>query len=135
MTKKLKGRLLIIAGTIFTGIGIIGILVPVLPTTPFLLLAAACYVRSSRRLYNWLLNNRLFGTYLKNYLEGKGMPLRIKLMTILLLWTAIMCSILFAVQELIIRLILLIVAVGVTIHITLLETIKEEKYQEESRNE
>ena len=60
--------LLIIAGTFFVGIGIVGIFVPVLPTTPFLLLAAACYERSSQRFYSWLLNNKWFGNYIRNYL-------------------------------------------------------------------
>ena len=62
---------LIIIGTISTGIGIVGIFLPILPTTPFFLLAAACYVRSSKRFYHWLLNNKFFGIYVKNYVEGK----------------------------------------------------------------
>jgi uncharacterized membrane protein YbaN (DUF454 family) len=66
--------LLVIAGTLFVGLGIIGIFIPVLPTTPFLLLAAACYARSSRKFHEWLLNNRWFGDYIRNYLQGKGFP-------------------------------------------------------------
>jgi len=85
MPEKLKRKLLIIAGTISTAIGIIGIFVPILPTTPFLLLAAACYLRSSPRFYHWLVNNRFFGIYIRNYLQGRGMPLKIKIFTILLL--------------------------------------------------
>ncbi len=122
MPEKLKKGLLIFAGTAFTTIGIIGIFVPILPTTPFLLLAAACYLRSSRRLYNWLLNNRFFGAYVCNYLDGRGMPRKIKIATILLLWITIACSIIFAVQALVIRVILLVVAVGVTVHIMLIKT-------------
>jgi len=76
MPEKLKRKLLIIAGTISTAIGIIGIFVPILPTTPFLLLAAACYLRSSPRFYHWLVNNRFFGIYVRNYLQGRGMPLK-----------------------------------------------------------
>ena len=63
--------------------------VPVLPTTPFLLLAAICYARSSERFYHWLLNNRWFGEYLKNYREGRGIPLREKTLTVLALWLTI----------------------------------------------
>jgi uncharacterized membrane protein YbaN (DUF454 family) len=70
--------LLIITGTLFVGLGIVGIFIPVLPTTPFLLLAAACYARSSRKFHEWLLNNRWFGDYIRNYLQGKGFPKKVK---------------------------------------------------------
>ena len=69
---KLKRRLFVIAGTIALGIGVVGIIIPVLPTTPFLLLAAICYMRGSQWLYNALLCNRFVGTYVRNYLEGRG---------------------------------------------------------------
>jgi uncharacterized protein len=64
---KIKKTLLIIAGTFFIGIGIAGILIPILPTTPFPLISAALYARSSSRFYNWLINNKIFGIYIKNY--------------------------------------------------------------------
>ena len=129
MPEKLKKGLLIFAGTAFTVTGIIGIFVPILPTTPFLLLAAACYLRSSRRLYNWLLGNRFFGAYVRNYLHGRGMPRKVKIATIFLLWITIGCSIIFAVQALIIRVILLIVAIGVTVHILLIKTTPKDQGQ------
>lgn len=127
MPGKLKRRLLIVAGTVSTAIGIIGIFVPILPTTPFLLLAAACYLRSSQRFYNWLLNNRFFGAYIRNYLQGRGMPLKIKIFTILLLWTTITCSVVFAVQALVLRVILLVIAAGVTVHIAMIKTTREKE--------
>ena len=117
MSSKLSRRLLIVAGTIFTATGIVGIFIPILPTTPFLLLAAACYIRSSERFYRWLLTNRLFGTYIRNYIEGRGMPLWIKIATILLLWTTIGLSVSFATQNLALRIVLILIAVGVTVHI------------------
>jgi len=120
MQSTAKRRLLFAAGTLCTGLGIIGIFVPILPTTPFLLLAAACYMRSSERFYRWLTNNRVFGAYVTNYIEGRGMPLRIKILTIVLLWLAIGLSATFAVQSLAIRIILICVAVGVTVHIVLI---------------
>ena len=129
MPEKLKKGLLIFAGTVFTATGIIGIFVPILPTTPFLLLAAACYLRSSRRLYNWLLGNRFFGAYVRNYLHGRGMPRKVKIATIFLLWITIACSIIFAVQALVIRVILLVVAVGVTVHIMLIKTTPKDQNQ------
>ena len=114
--------MLIIAGTLFVILGIIGIFLPVLPTTPFLLLAAACYFRSSDRFYRWLINNRILGTYIRNYLEGRGMSIRSKVITLLLMWLTIGLTIIFGIQNTLIRIILLIIALGVTIHIGLLKT-------------
>jgi len=117
--------LLIIAGTFFVGLGIVGIFVPVLPTTPFLLLAAACYARSSQRFYSWLLNNKWFGNYIRNYLERKGVPLKVKVLTVTLLWITIGFSVAFAVQSLVARLILVLIAIGVSIHILSIRTLKQ----------
>jgi uncharacterized membrane protein YbaN (DUF454 family) len=117
VTVNLSRGVLIVAGTLFVGLGILGIFLPLLPTTPFLLLAAACYARSSERFYNWLLNNRWFGRYIKNYLEGKGVPLRVKVLSICFLWLAIVYSVVFVVDILLVRIILTFIAIGVTIHI------------------
>jgi uncharacterized membrane protein YbaN (DUF454 family) len=121
MRTTAKRRLLIGAGTLSTGLGIIGVFVPILPTTPFLLLAAACYMRSSERFYQWLINNRVFGAYVRNYIEGRGMPVRIKIFTILLLWLTIGLSITFGVHNIVIRIVLICIAVGVTAHISLIK--------------
>ena len=107
------------------GLGIIGIFVPVLPTTPFLLLAAACYARSSQRFYDWLLSNKYFGNYIRNYLERKGVPLKVKVLTIILLWITIGSSVAFAVQSFVVRLILVLIALGVSIHILCIRTLKQ----------
>jgi hypothetical protein len=96
----------------------------VLPTTPFLLLAAACYLRSSERFYLWLINNRLFGAYIRDYIEGKGMALKTKIITLVLLWTGIGISIAVGTQSLVVRIILGAVAVGVTLHIILIKNRK-----------
>ena len=117
--------LLIIAGTIFVGLGVIGIFLPVIPATPFLLLAAACYARSSRRFYCWLLNNRWFGVYIKNYRQKKGMSLKIKILTVALLWLTILISVIFAIQSLALRIVLIIIAIGVSVHLLSLKTLKE----------
>ncbi|MBM3705099.1 MAG: DUF454 domain-containing protein [Actinobacteria bacterium] len=119
MNKTVK-ILLIATGTLFVGIAVIGIFVPVLPTTPFLLVAAALYARSSARFYNWLVNNRLFGRYIKNYREGMGIPLKIKIAAITLSWIMIGCSAIFAIDKLWIRIILVVIAAGVTAHISLI---------------
>ena len=116
-----KRRLLIGAGTSCTGLGIIGVFVPILPTTPFLLLAAACYARSSERFYRWLINNRILGAYVRNYLEGRGIPMKIRIFTILLLWLTVGLTIAFGVHNMVIRIVLICIAVGVTVHIALIK--------------
>ena len=118
-------RLLILAGTIFVGLAVLGVFLPLLPTTPFLLLAAACYARSSKRFSNWLLSNRLFGKVINNYREGKGVPLKLKAWSISLLWITIGCSVAFAVNILAIRIILIIIAFGVTVHILSIRTLRQ----------
>ncbi|HEX9897032.1 MAG TPA: YbaN family protein [Dehalococcoidales bacterium] len=117
--------LLVIAGTVSVGLGILGIFLPVLPTTPFLLLAAACYARSSQKLYSWLLYNKWFGKYIRNYIQKKGIPLTIKVWTIGVLWLAIGTSAIFAVESLVIRVVLVVIAVCVTAHLLLVPTYKE----------
>lgn len=116
---------LIVAGTIFVGLGILGIFIPVLPTTPFLLLAAACYARSSERFYHWLLSHRWFGNYIKTYREGKGIPLRAKAISISLVWLTILSSVLFIVHPLLARIILIVIAAGVTLYLLSLPTFRE----------
>ena len=83
-------------------------------------------MRSSERFYQWLINNRIFGAYVRNYIEGRGMPVRIKIFTILLLWLAIGLSIAFGVQNTVIRIVLICVAIGVTTHICLIKKRKTE---------
>lgn len=118
-------RVLIVAGTIFIGLGIVGIFLPVLPTTPFLLLAAACYARSSERFYNWLLNHRWFGKYIRPYREGKGIPLKAKALSVSLIWLTILFSVIFVVHPLIVKVILIVIAMGVTIYLLSLPTLRE----------
>lgn len=112
-------------GTVFLIFGGVGVFLPILPTTPFLLLSAACYYKSSKRMHHWMLNNRWFGNYLKNYAEGKGISLRAKIFTISLLWLLIIYSVFFAVNDMIAQLILLSIAFGVTIHLIKLPTLRE----------
>jgi uncharacterized membrane protein YbaN (DUF454 family) len=100
-----------------------GVFLPLLPTTPFLLLAAACYARSSRRFQNWLMTNRLFGDYIGNYLARRGVPRKVKILSISLLWITIGCSVAFAVDALWARILLVVIAVGVTAHILSLHTL------------
>ena len=108
---------LLFAGTLCLGLGLFGILVPVLPTTPFLLLAAAGYARGSQRFYCWLMTNRLFGAYIRSYREGRGIPLRVRALTITMLWLTIGLTALFFVNETWMRILLLFIAAAVTVHV------------------
>ncbi len=120
---KILRMFLIAIGTFFVSLGFIGIFIPLLPTTPFLLLAAACYARGSKKFYNWLLNNKWFGTHIKNYRENKGISIRAKIVAITLLWVTISISI-FVIDIFFARLILVLVAIGVTIHLLSIRTLR-----------
>jgi uncharacterized membrane protein YbaN (DUF454 family) len=96
--------------------------IPLLPTTPFLLLAALCYMRGSPRLYHALLRNRILGSYLRNYLEGRVMSLKNKIWTLSLLWIVIISVALLATDNLVVRMILGAVAIGVTVYIILIKS-------------
>ncbi len=87
--------ILILLGTISLGVGVVGIVVPGLPTTPFLLLTAGLYMRSSDRLYNWLLSTRICGARIKKWEEKRGMTRREKVFSIILMWSMITVSVIF----------------------------------------
>ena len=112
----------VVAGTISLGLGALGVFLPVLPTTPFLLLSAAFYYKGSERMHRWLLNNKLFGNYIKNYKEGRGITLKAKAITLFLLWITICYSAFFIVNMIALQIVMLVIAGGVTIHILTLPT-------------
>ena len=120
--RSLIRPLLIAIGTLSVALGVLGMFVPILPTTPFLLLAAACYARSSDRFLHWLLHNRWFGTYIRDYREGRGMPRSTKLLTLLALWVTLALSATLATPAWWMRIMLLVVGVGVTIHLLRIKT-------------
>lgn len=122
--------LYIVAGTLSLILGIVGIFIPLLPTTPFLLLAAALYFKSSPRLYDWLLRNRYLGVYIRNFREYKAIPLRAKIVSTALLWATIGYCVLAVVDALWLRLLLAAIAVGVTIHIWSYKTLRKNKNDE-----
>ncbi len=120
--RSVSRYLFLVAGTLFLAVGMIGIVLPILPTTPFLLLAAACYGRSSARCHRWLVTNRLFGCYLSDYLCGRGVPWRVKAGALLFLWAVITASAVFFIDRWWLRGILFVVAVGVSVHVLLLKS-------------
>ncbi|HWV09558.1 MAG TPA: YbaN family protein [Pseudomonas sp.] len=80
---------LLTVGWLSVALGVIGIFVPILPTTPFLLLAAACFMRSSERFYHWLVDHPRLGPWIRDYLEGNGIPLKGKVYALGLMWLSI----------------------------------------------
>lgn len=118
-----KKRILLGVGWVSVGLGTLGVFLPVLPTTPFLLLAAACFARSSERLYDWLLNHRWFGSTIRNYRERKGISLRTRIGALLLLWSTIGISVLFAMEAWWLRGVVCAIALGVSIHLLKMKTI------------
>jgi len=121
--KKWVKYVVLSSGTFCLGLGIAGIFLPILPTTPFLLVAAACYAKGSRKFYVWLMGNRLLGGYIKNYREKRGMEAKAKVIILLLLWATILSSAFLAVGNWWVRAILLAVAVAVTVHLLMLKTL------------
>jgi uncharacterized membrane protein YbaN (DUF454 family) len=115
---KTRKIIYITLGTIFVGLGAIGAVVPLMPTTVFLLLAAFFYSRSSDRFHSWLLHNRVFGEYLRNYQEGRGMTAKHKMRAIIVLWATIGLS-MWLVPSVTARVVLALVASGVTIFLLL----------------
>jgi len=124
---------LIAVGIISVGLGLLGVFIPMLPTTPFLLLAAGCFMRSSQRLYDWLIHHKWFGEYIRNYREYRAIPLRAKVVTLVLLWSVIGTTALFAVTLWWVRVLLGVVALGVTLHLLHLKTLTPEMMQSNKR--
>ena len=130
--RKIVRTLWFIAGTICVVLGAIGIVFPLLPTTPFLLAAAACYYKSSEKMHRWLLNNKWFGEYIRNYTEGRGLTKKTKITALTVLWATILFSTVFMLHRLLppnlvlpLQLVMIAVAVAVSIHILRLPTFKK----------
>ena len=130
--QKLVRTLWFIAGTICVVLGAIGIVLPILPTTPFLLAAAACYYKSSPRMHSWLLNNKWFGEYIRNYTEGKGLTKKTKITALTVLWVTISYSTVFMLNRLLpatlvlpMQIIVVTVAIAVSVHILRLPTFRK----------
>jgi hypothetical protein len=121
MSKRLLQAFFVTCGTLCVGLGVLGIFVPLLPTTVFLLLAAACYARSSERFHQKLLSHRWLGRYIRNYRDGRGMSAREKTATLLLLWMGIGATAIWSVQSWWLRVVLAVIALSVTVHVARLK--------------
>jgi uncharacterized membrane protein YbaN (DUF454 family) len=106
-----------VVGILAVILGVLGIFLPLLPTTPFLLLASACFVRASPRMHNWLQTNPMFGKYLRNYENGHGIPLRGKIWVLVFMWGSMSYSV-WRTDMLWVRLLIVLIGACVTIYLT-----------------
>lgn len=111
-------------GILSCALGVIGIFVPLLPTTPFLLLSAALLFRSSPRLYNRLLNHPQLGPYIRNFREHKAIPLRVKIISVSLVWITILHAVIFLLDHWVLESLLLLLAAGITAYILHFKTLR-----------
>ena len=118
----LKKWTLIALGSLSLSLGFLGIFLPLLPTTVFLLIAAACYAKSSDRLYNWLLNHKWFGPYIRNWREHKAISLKSKLIILILLWATLSLSAFGFIEIISVRILLFLIGTGVTVFILKMKT-------------
>jgi len=129
---KLKGMInnqffrsgLLAVGVFSTGLAILGIFLPLVPTVPLLLLAAACFARSSERFHHWLINHRKLGPMIHCYLNGQGIPLRAKITALGLIWFSISISI-FVVKPFWLEFLLVIIGLSITLYLLSLATSKD----------
>lgn len=120
------------AGLLCTGLGILGIFLPLLPTVPLLLLAAACFARSSERCHRWLLDHPRFGPALRGYLDGRGIPRRAKVKAIVLIWVTLPASAFLFVTLPWVQALLIAIGLGVTLYLLRLPTTPDADFGYES---
>jgi uncharacterized protein len=114
---RILRAVLLAVGLTSTGLAVLGIFLPLLPTVPLLLLAAACFARSNQRFHRWLLEHRRLGPLINGYLSGLGVPRRTKISAIVLIWLTITPSAFFIVGLVWVRVLLMVIALAVTIYL------------------
>ena len=126
-TEKLTfGKVMMVTlGSISLFLGVLGLFLPVLPTTPFLLLTAYLYAKGSKRMYFWLISNKYFGKYIQRYRDGLGIPLKTKIISLTTLWISMLITIFYFIPLLFVKILLFIIACAVTYHILSKPTFRE----------
>ena len=119
---KIIRVLLISCGFFFTFLAILGAILTLLPTTPFLIAAAACFYRSSEKFYNLIMYNRYFGHYLRDYKSGMGIPLRVKIMALVFTWTSTLVSVFLFIPYLWLEILVIAVNLAITAHLVFVKT-------------
>jgi len=126
---------LICVGWVSVVLGVVGIFLPLLPTTPFMLLAAICFSKSSKRFHEWLLNQPHLGNYIRMYLEGKGITAKTKVVTLIFLWLTIGSSATFFVEPVYLKVMMVVIALAVTIHLLRMPTLKPEALPDTAKSQ
>ncbi|MBP3679707.1 MAG: YbaN family protein [Bacteroidaceae bacterium] len=116
--------ILIVLGSLSLVLGVIGIFLPLIPTTPLLLLSAALYIRSSEKLYLWLINQKHLGAYIRNFRENKAIPLRAKIISVSMVWISLSYCAITISESVIIKIIFLLLATAISLHILSYKTLK-----------
>ena len=111
-------------GLLSLTLGILGIFLPVLPTTPFLLLASVLFLKSSQSLYDWLMNHPKLGPYISNFLVHKAIPLRVKIVSVSMVWITLLYCALMVAEHWAFKLLFIVIAIAVTVHILSYKTLK-----------
>ena len=124
ITSTVKKYALIFTGSTSLALGIVGVFVPVLPTTPFLLLTSFCYLRSSKSLYDWVVNHRIFGSFIYNYMNYGAVKRGTKIRSLIFLWITLGIS-MAVLPNLHLRILLFVIGVGVSIHLLTLKTLNQ----------
>lgn len=109
-------------GWVFVFLAMLGAILPLIPTTPFLLAAAASFYRSSDRFYHWIMTNKLFGHYLQDYKAGRGIPLHVKIMALSFSWLSTIVSIVFFIPWLWLKILVFALTSAITIHLLMIKT-------------
>lgn len=125
---KVKNGILLIAGGLTLALGMLGIILPILPTTPFLLLSATCFLKSSERAHRWLMTNRILGPYIYQYKVTKKLRKKAKYRGLFFLWGSILLSS-FLIGKILVGILLFVIATAVTLHLMSFDTMSEEDYR------
>lgn len=125
VTSSVKKGIYFIVGSISLAAGVLGVFLPVIPTTPFILLSAWCFFRSSEKIYEWVISNETFGPTIENYQEGRGITKNTKIRAIVMMWLAISASVYFFISNMYLIAFLYLIAILVSIYLYRLPTMKE----------
>lgn len=116
--------LLTVLGFVSLGLAVLGVFLPVLPTTPWLLLSAALFLKGNRRWYEWLMNHPKFGTYITNFTVHKAIPQRVKVVSVSMVWITLLNCAIFVAEHWALRIFFILLASAITIHILSYKTLK-----------
>jgi len=130
-TRAIARYTLLGCGWLALGLGAAGLFLPILPTAPFVILAAACFLRSSERLHSWIVEHPVFGVHIRDYLAGRGLQRRSKVAALTTLWASVSVSIALFVPWLFVDVALVVIAASVTAYIVRLPTCSAERSVQE----